>query len=59
MPESPKKANLDVEENNPINEEENSNEDVLDIQKDSKEEEKKKEDNIEKPTKKIHNFFGI
>lgn len=59
MPESPKKANLDVEENNPINEEENSNEDVLDIQKDSEEEEKKKEDNIEKPTKKIHNFFGI
>lgn len=59
MPESPKKANLDVEENNPINEEENSNEDVLAIQKDSEEEEKKKEDNIEKPTKKIHNFFGI
>ncbi|XP_048260360.1 DNA ligase 1 isoform X2 [Bombus terrestris] len=58
LPESPKKANLDVEENNPINEEENSNEDVLDIQKDSEEEEKKKEDNIEKPTKKIHNFFA-
>ncbi|XP_068970341.1 DNA ligase 1 isoform X2 [Bombus flavifrons] len=58
LPESPKKANLDVEENNPVNEEENSDEDVLDNQKDSEEEEKKKEDNVEKPAKKIHNFFA-
>lgn len=58
LPESPKKANLDVEENNPVNEEENSDEDILDNQKDSEEEEKKKEDNVEKPAKKIHNFFA-
>ncbi|XP_043578878.1 DNA ligase 1 isoform X1 [Bombus pyrosoma] len=58
LPESPKKANLDVEENNPVNEEENSDEDILDNQKDSEEEEKKKEDNVEKPAKKIHNFLA-
>ncbi|XP_012241008.1 DNA ligase 1 isoform X2 [Bombus impatiens] len=58
LPESPKKANLDVEENNPVNEEENSDEDVLDNQKGSEEEEKKKEDNVEKPAKKIHNFLA-
>ncbi|XP_060813002.1 DNA ligase 1 [Bombus pascuorum] len=58
LPESPKKANLDVEENKPVNEEENSDEDVLDNQKGSEEEEMKKEDNVEKPVKKIHNFFA-
>ncbi|KAK9295569.1 hypothetical protein QLX08_010133 [Tetragonisca angustula] len=58
LTESPKKANVDEEEESPVDsEQEMSDKDVSDNKKDS-EEKKKKEDNIAKPVKKMHNFFA-
>lgn len=59
MTESPKKANVSEGKDSPVDsEKEMSDEDVSDNKKNS-EEETKKEDNIEKPIKKMHNFFGM
>ncbi|KAK1134013.1 tRNA ligase [Melipona bicolor] len=58
LTESPKKANVEEGEESPVDsEKEMSDKDVSDNKKNS-EEEKKEEDNIEKPVKKMHNFFA-
>lgn len=58
LTESPEKANVEEREESPVDsEKEMSDKDVSDNKKNS-EEGKKEEDNIERPAKKMHNFFA-